>query len=252
MDKKFNLTISVVIAICAYTLLLFLIVLYLKEYPIETKKFSSMPKETLIELDFVDKDNNQNEQVLKQELLESQENVIQDVSSSPDMKSVTNLKSLFSNISDIGTKKPVLDETTEKPQNQTMNRFKSKIEAENTTQKIELLKLIDVKNGSNSAKSSIVATNKGNFDEYYSMINTYILRKWYNFPLLTDVNYLVTANITIDSSGNFSFVMLKFSGDNRVDGAIKLFLRNQSLEKYPVSPDKLIKTIRINFKPYLD
>ncbi|MBI3873862.1 MAG: hypothetical protein HY307_02460 [Arcobacter sp.] len=46
--------------------------------------------------------------------------------------------------------------------------------------------------------------------------------------------------------------MLKYSGDNRIDEAIKLFLKNQSSETYPISPDKLTKTIKINFMPYLE
>lgn len=252
MDKKFHLTVSAIIAICIYVLFIFLIVLYLKNDALEVDKFSAMPKETSIELDFVVENNNPKEEMQKQEILEATENTIQDKSSSTDPKSMSDLKSLFSNVSDIGTKKVTQDEIKEQSTNHQMSRFKSKLDVEKTTQQIELSKLVDIKNNTNNSKSSTIASSKGNFDEYYSMINTYILRKWYNFPLITDVNYLVVANITIDSNGNFSFVMLKYSGDNRVDEAIKHFLKNQILEKYPVSPDKVTKTIRVNFKPYLD
>ncbi len=249
MDNKFRLIVATIIAICIYILIVFSIILYLKSELVETDKFSSLPKETLIELDFVvenDLEKNiqpQNEE-MSQEVFKNQEE------SSIDTKHPADLKSLFSNISDNGTKQDFQQEVKEQTKNQTINRFKSSIESEKSTQQIELSKLVDLKNITNNSSNINNSSNKGKFDEYYSMINTYILRRWYNFPLLTDVNYLVVANITIDSNGNFRYVMLKYSGDNRVDEAIKLFLKNQMFEKYPVSPDKLTKTIRINFKPY--
>lgn len=249
MDNKFRLIVATIIAICIYILIVFSIILYLKSELVETDKFSSLPKETLIELDFVvenDLEKNiqpQNEE-MSQEVFKNQEE------SSIDTKHLADLKSLFSNISDNGTKQDFQQEVKEQTKNQTINRFKSSIESEKSTQQIELSKLVDLKNITNNSSNINNSSNKGKFDEYYSMINTYILRRWYNFPLLTDVNYLVVANITIDSNGNFRYVMLKYSGDNRVDEAIKLFLKNQMFEKYPVSPDKLTKTIRINFKPY--
>jgi protein TonB len=251
MDNKFHLTISTIIAICIYILIVFSIVLYLKNNSVEVDKFSSLPKETIIELDFVVQNNpnkntqSQDEEIIQEQLIEEQEQP-----SSTDTQKAPDLKSLFSNFSDIGTKQDTQNQKNEQQKNQTMSRFKSSIDTDKSTQKIELSKLVDLKNITSNSKSSNTPSNKGNFDEYYSMINTYILRRWYNFPLITDVKYLVSANITIDSNGNFSYVMLKYSGDNRVDGAVKLFLKNQTLEKYPVSPDKVTKTIRINFMPY--
>lgn len=252
MDKKFYLIVSTIIAICIYILFVFSIILYIKNEPLETEKFSSMPEEIAIELSFVGEKQNERKQLQMEEVSELEDNTMQEKNPTLETKSVSDLKSLFSNVSDIGTKKVTQEEIKEQSKNYLMSRFKSKIEVEKTTQQIELSKLADFKSITNSSKSSTIASSKGKFDEYYSMINTYILRKWYNYPLITDVHYLVVANITIDSSGNFSFVMLKFSGDNRVDEAIKLFLKNQTLEKYPVSPDKETKTIRVNFKPYLD
>jgi len=252
MGNKFHLTVSTIIAICIYILIVFLILLYLKSDFVEIDKFSTMPTETSIELDFVVENNPNKETQSQEEVVEEQNREAQEEVSSTDTKKSSDLKSLFSNVSDIGMKKDTQKEPKEQPRNQPMSRFKSSINGEKSTEKIELSKLVDFKNITNSPKSSNISSTKGNFDEYYSMINTYILRKWYNFPLITDVKYLVIANITIDSNGNFSFVMLKFSGDNRVDEAIKLFLKNQTLEKYPVSPDKLTKTFKVNFKPYAD
>lgn len=249
MDNKFRLIVAAIIAICIYVLIVFLIILYLKSELVEIDKFSSLPNETTIELDFViENDQNKNTQSqseeMLQEVLENQEE------SSTNTKQASDLKSLFSNVSDAGIKKDLQNEVKEQTKSQTMSRFKSSIDSDKSTQQIELSKLVDLKNITNSSSNINTSSAKGNFDEYYSMINTYILRRWYNFPLLTDVNYLVIANITIDSNGNFRYVMLKYSGDNRVDEAIKLFLKNQMFEKYPISPDKLTKTIRINFKPY--
>lgn len=248
MDNKFYLTISTTIAICIYILIIFSIVLYLKSNSVEVDKFSSLPKETIIELDFVVQ--NENTLAKNEENMEEQYIVQQEQLSSTNTQKAPDLKSLFSSFSDIGTKQDTQNQKDEQQKNQTMSRFKSSIDTDKSTQKIELSKLVDLKNITSNSKSSNTPSNKGNFDEYYSMINTYILRRWYNFPLITDMKYLVSANITIDSNGNFSYVMLKYSGDNRVDEAVKLFLKNQILEKYPVPPDKLTKTIKINFMPY--
>lgn len=248
MDNKFYLTISTTIAICIYILIIFSIVLYLKSNSVEVDKFSSLPKETIIELDFVVQ--NENTLAKNEENMEEQYIVQQEQLSSTNTQKAPDLKSLFSSFSDIGTKQDTQNQKDEEQKNQTMSRFKSSIDTDKSTQKIELSKLVDLKNITSNSKSSNTPSNKGNFDEYYSMINTYILRRWYNFPLITDMKYLVSANITIDSNGNFSYVMLKYSGDNRVDEAVKLFLKNQILEKYPVPPDKLTKTIKINFMPY--
>jgi hypothetical protein len=248
MDNKFYLTISTTIAICIYILIIFSIVLYLKSNSVEVDKFSSLPKETIIELDFVVQNENtlaKNEENMEEQYIDQQEQL-----SSTNTQKAPDLKSLFSSFSDIGTKQDTQNQKDEQQKNQTMSRFKSSIDTDKSTQKIELSKLVDLKNITSNSKSSNTPSNKGNFDEYYSMINTYILRRWYNFPLITDMKYLVSANITIDSNGNFSYVMLKYSGDNRVDEAVKLFLKNQILEKYPVPPDKLTKTIKINFMPY--
>ncbi|MDD2698899.1 MAG: hypothetical protein PHF17_08885 [Arcobacteraceae bacterium] len=251
MDKKFRLTVSTVIAICIYVLGIILIALYLKKDANEVEKFGTLPTETTIELDLI----STNEiQVSKQ--LPIEEKKIEEIEKLSTAKESTtaNLKSLFSNVSDIGTKtinnKEITEDNQKKSQSQYASRFKSHSTETQTPQQIELSKLVDMKNLTSSSRSETTSSNKGEFDEYYSMINTYILRKWYNFPLITDINYLVVANITIDSVGNFSFVMLKYSGDNRVDGALKLFLKNQTLEKYPIPPDKITKTIKVNFKPY--
>ncbi|MCI0500599.1 MAG: TonB C-terminal domain-containing protein [Epsilonproteobacteria bacterium] len=251
MDNKFHLTISIVIAICIYILIVFSIVLYLKNNSIEVDKFSSLPKETIIELDFVVQDNtnkstqSKSEEITHEQLIEEQEQP-----SLTDTKKVSDLKSLFSNFSDIGTKQDIQNQQKDQQKNKIMSRFKSSIDTDKLSQKIELSKLVDLNNVTNNSKSSNIPSNKGNIDEYYSTINTIILTRWYKYPLITDINYLVSANITIDVNGNFSYVILKYSGDNMVDGAVKLFLKNQTLEKYPTSRDKLTKTIRINFMPY--
>ncbi len=251
MDKKFHFTVSSIIALSVYILFIFAIVLYLKSDSNDTQKFASMPQETIVELDFIVDEKTKEEPNNVEEVVEEPKVEKPLEKEAPESNIQTNLKSLFSNVSEIGTKKQE-DKVEEKSKNQTISRFQSKIDSTTKKEeKIELSKLADFKSLSTQSKNSSTPSSKGNFDEYYSMINSYILKRWYHYPLLTDFNYFVSANITIDSNGNFSFVMLKYSGNVMVDDAVKEFLKNQTFEKYPISPDKTTKTIRINFMPFV-
>lgn len=252
MDRKFHFTVSSIIALGIYVLFVFLIVLYLKNSDLDdTQKFASMPEETLVELDFIlDDVKNVELESIEEKIIENNIEQPSDKESSQN-NSEPNLKSLFSNVSEIGTKK-IEEKVEEKPTKQSASRFQSKIDStKKIEEKIELSKLVDLKNLSAQSKSLSTPSSKGNFDEYYSRINSDILKKWYRYPLLTDYNYFVSANITIDVNGNFSFVILKYSGNTVVDKAVKEFLKSQTFEKYRPHPDNTIKTIKINFMPFV-
>jgi len=250
MGKRFNLYISIFIAVFIYILFLLSVILYLKKENVE--KFSSKFDETIIELDFVVNND------LKDAKINSNVDTSNDVlevetqqSGSLEIKRDLDPKSLFANFT-AKSENIAVKEVIETNTNSVNSRFKSKIEQQNEIKSIELSKLIDVKEVTNSNKIQNNMLDNGKYDEYYSKINKHILTRWYSFPLVTDIKYLVTANITINSKGNFSFVMVKYSGNARIDEAIKEFLQNQALERYPIPPDMLTKTIKINFKPYVD
>ncbi len=250
MDKKFNFTVSSIIAFGSYFLVIISIVLYLKSDLSETQKYSTIPEDTIVEL------NIEIDDIKVQETLQQQEEVVEEstkdsIQENQNSQPTPNIKSLFSSVSEVGTKKDE-NKPDESQKQQNMSRFKSKLDDNQKQQeKIELKKLVDLKDVSSQSKSISTPSSKGKFDEYYSMINTLILKRWYRYPLVTDQNYFVSASITIDSKGNFSYVMLKYSGDTKVDEAVKQFLKDQTFEKYPPPLDGVTKTIKINFMPFV-
>ena len=252
MDKKFNLIISVSLAVCIYVLLVLGILFYLKPQKDNESKKVSM-EETIIEVS-IDASSNENivepskniEDIKPQELITKQE-----ISKSISNKSEPDVKSLFSNIKSDAPGQ-ISKEKPSSSSNTPIAKFQSKIEREKNIKDFELSKLADIKSSPEKTQSVSSPQSQGIFDAYYSKVTSIILTRWYHVPLSQDAKYLVSANITIDSTGNFSFVMVKYSGNSRIDDAVKSFLRNQSLLAYPVSPDKLTKTIRINFIPSSD
>lgn len=247
MDKKFNFFISIFISIFIYLLLILSFFLYIKKENIE--KFSAQSESLAIELDFVVEQNEVLEKVEENSVASIESDVVQEEQKVNAVKQDVNTQSLFGNFnskSEKISKKEVLQENV----SSLNSRFQSKITSkENERKSFELSKLIDVKQATIVTKNQSSSSDDGKYDEYYSKINKYILTRWYNFPFMTDIRYIVTANITISGDGSFDFVIVKNSGNSRIDEAIKEFLMQQRLVKYPVSPDKLSKTIKINFKP---
>lgn len=246
MDNRFYLVVSITLSICIYILIILIVLFYLK--PIEDKEvFSGFKNEFLIELDIV----NDSAEIVEQkgssqELIESQ-SAINDSKDTVTSKSSLDVKSIFSNIKS-ETLNPKISSKVDPALINTNKKFESKIQKDTSINNIELSKLLDIE--SPKSRSANLSLLQGKIDSYYSQISSLILSRWYRFPLTTDAKYLVSANIKIDTAGNFSFVMLKYSGNNHVDEAVKLFLKNQSLETYPVSPDRMTKIIKINFMPY--
>lgn len=251
MGNRSNFFISAFIAISFYILVILAFIVYLQTNNV--KKFQSVSKNTVLELDLIiekPKDIKQNINKSVQKTVTKESKKVVKKSTARSAKQRTDLKSLFARVSTKATKvktKKVMNVRS----NSVNSRFKSKYQKEKKVKNLKVSKLLDVKSKNNSSKPKTVS-NKGNYDEYYSKINSIILTRWYNYPLHTSRDYLVVAEITIDDKGKFSYHVLSLSGDDSVDNAVKLFLENQLLEKYPVSPDNDIKTIRINFKPDIE
>lgn len=246
MDSKFNLIISSILAIFIYILIILLVLFYLKpEENIEV--FSGLQNQSTIEFeiisDIANTTTSEEANLKKQLTTESNDDIkaIDDTVSS-------NIKSLFSDIkSDINTQK--ISKQVSISSGNLDKKFELKNKQDQKDKNIELSKMIDIEHLKSQSQSTS-SLLQGKMDSYYSKISSLILSRWYRIPLVVDTKYLVSANIKIDTFGNFSFSMIKYSGNRIVDEAIVVFLKNQSLETYPVSPDGLSKSIRINFIPY--
>ena len=248
MDKKTTFLFSALVAILFYVLLVASFVLYIQKEKV--KKYKNNASQTALEISIITKPKEKITQ--KQSAKSSPKKVEQTIvkkSASKKAKKTSDLKSLFKDVSTKANK--VVDKKVNKTKaNQVESRFKSKFQREKKNDKVELSKLIDVKNtDSYNSKNTLSQNTIGEKDKYYSMISDMILRRWYNYPLLNNQNYTVKVKITIDTQGNFSYHIVSLSGIDNVDVAIKDFLNNQKFEKYPVSPDNKKKNIQINFKP---
>lgn len=252
MDKKFNLIVAAILSVCIYILSVLGILFYLKpesnDHPL---KIAS--KETIIEVNI---NSSSNEKVIEtsehiEEINPQESTMKQEIIESISKKSEADVKSLFSNVKSEAPSK-IPEEKSSSTLNSPIAKFQSKIEREKNIKDFELSRLADIK--SSTGKTHLVDSpqSQGIFDAYYSKVTSIILTRWNRVPLSQDAEYLVSVNVTIDSFGNFSFVMVKYSNNSRINDAVKLFLKNQSLLTYPVSPDGLAKTIKINFKPSAD
>jgi len=247
MAKNYNFILSAIISLSIYVLIILLFLLYIKTDKV--KKYELVSKNTVLELELIINDkpkdlksNTQNS--IKKSITKK----IIKKSTATSAKKKTNLKSLFANISTKSNqvqKKKVLNVKT----TNVNSRFKSKYEKQKRNESISSSKLIDVKKEQKNKKSILSNNNKGLYDKYFSKINNIILTRWYNYPLFKENDYLVVAEIIIDSKGLFSYHITSYSGNLVVDNAVKEFLKNEKMKKYPISPDGKNKRIRINFKP---
>ena len=246
MDKRYNLLISAFIAIGVYILIILLFIIYLESSKV--KKFELISKDTILELELIiEKTEDKQNVVTKINNKQSKTKKIIKRSTAVSAKKKTDLKSLFARVSTKSTNlksAKVLNIRS----NQVNSRFKSKYQKQKKNNNIKNSKLLNVKNKREMKKINL-ANNKGNYDKYYSKINNIILTRWYKYPIFKQNNYLLIAEITIDAKGNFSYYITSYSNNLIVDKAVKLFLQNEILSIYPISPDGKIKRIRINFKP---
>lgn len=240
-NKTYNSLIASLIAICIYILLILFIFLYLQK-PI-VKNYTSISKNTVIQLDIII----QKDKVLDKKIKEVKKRYSQTVDDSKHSSSVsalkkTDLKSLFSKVStnsDLVQKDKVLN----LQKNENVSRFKSSF-SKNKKQ-IKLKDFDDIKDIKKTQEIDV--TNKGEFDEYFSKVSSFILTKWYNQPLFTQDKYSVKVNIHIDVDGRFSYTIMSYSGNLNVDSAIDTFLKEQLNVVYPIPIDGKSKDILINF-----
>jgi protein TonB len=241
MDNKYNKYISFIVAICLYILLILLVLLYLQKPKV--KKYNSKIKETVIEINLVEF-----EKKIKKELNNinptKKEKILIKNSTSTDSKVKTNLKSLFANVKTKSikiSKKKVLNVKENKVQSRFKSKYKNNIKTDNI--KVSNLKKIN--------KEIISKNTKGDkndmFDKYYSEIKQLLLTRWYKNPIYNTDSYLIKVYVNINTKGQFSFNIIKYSGNIEIDNILNKFLNEQKNIIYPISKDKKSKTILINF-----
>jgi protein TonB len=237
---------SAFIALASYVLLILVFILYIHDN--KTKKFKNVTRETILEVNIISQKKSDTHEKLKSSAVKKNEKTIVKKSTSNSAKKTTNLKSLFANVSTKSNK--IVDRNINKiKSNNVESRFKSKYERDKKVKEVKLSKLVDVKNSKSTIQKNISQNSSGEYDKYYSNINNLILTRWYRYSLLSNTEYLVIVNITIDTQGKFSYHVVKFSGVSNVDRTIKSFLENERLKTYPIPPDKKSKKIQLNFKP---
>lgn len=251
MDKKTAFLFSAFIAILFYILIVLSFFLYIQKENVS--KFKNKSSQTVLEVNIVSEKLKTNDTLKKESskntLEPKKEKTIVKKSTTSKPKKVTDLKSLFAGVSTKSSKIITKTVSTTKA-SQVESRFKSKYDKQRKVKEVQLSKLVDIKNTKLKTNQKHISQNSnGTYHKYYSKINDLILTKWYNYSLLNNHNYLVVVNITIDRQGKFSYHIISLSGLTNVDNSIKVFLENQRLETYPVSPDKQTKTIKLNFKP---
>jgi len=243
MDKSFNIFISAFIAIAMYLLLILAFMLY-SQTPI-VKKYQSLTQDTIIQLDIIINDDTKKDTKVKQKhnTVKVKEIKVEKAFSKSANKKA-NLKSLFAKVS---TKSTIIKEkkALNINKNTTSSRFKSSYKNNKDKSDIKISKLNDLK--TTSAKKVISNKNNGDYDKYYSKINSYILGQWYKYPLFTSDEYLVKVKINITNEGVFSYNILSYSGNLNVDNAVKEFLEIQKNKIYPIPFDNKEKNIIINF-----
>jgi len=230
-----------------YLSFIFMILLYLNKA--HYKKFNSISKDTIIELDIiVDKrDDLKKTKASKTVSQKKEKNAVFKKLKSSSAKKRTNLKSLFAKVSVRGVrvrKRKVLNVRG----NEIISRFKSKFTRKKVVKQVNISKLVDVKKVLNSTKK-VQINSKGNFDKYFSKIHSILLNKWYQYPLLSPQKYKVKVKITISSEGFFRYSVISLSGIEEVDRAVKKFLENEINSRYPKPPDGREKELIINFIP---
>jgi len=238
--------ISGIFSFLIYFSFIFMILLYLNKA--HYKKFNSISKDTIIELDvIVAKKETPKTKISKSIPIRKEKGAIFKKLKSSSAKKRTNLKSLFAKVSVKGVRireKKVLNVKG----NEIISRFKSKFNKKKVIKKINIAKLVDVKKVLNTTKN-IQINSKGNFDKYFSKIHSLLLNRWYQYPLFSPKKYKVKVKVTITPEGFFNYYIISLSGIKEVDKAVKNFLNDQQNLTYPKPPDGKEKILIINFIP---
>ncbi len=225
MDKKSFFVISGVLSISFYLAVCFALLFYINSPKV--KKFDSLKKSTVLNLELISLKSDKMEVVKKSEKKVSK---IVKKSTSKSSKKASNLKSLFKNVKTT-SKKIVKKSTNIKKGSIDPSRFKSKFEKQKKRDNSsDISKLLSSKkNKSNISKKS--SGTKGETHEYYSKIKDILWQRWN--PKFLEAGLKVKVLVMISNSGVFDYKIIKYSQDERFDESLKEFLESQKNEVFP-------------------
>ena len=157
-------------------------------------------------------------------------------------KRVTNLKSLFANVKTKAVKINKSKALNVKSSSQ-ISRYKSKFEKKRKAEVSRLIKSINTSSGKTNLRNEKVQYDT---DAYYSKIKEMLTLRWYTWNTIVVNNLIARVVIFIDSSGHFSYRILKHFGHEKIDSNLENFLNSETTRIYP-KPSKS-ESIEIIFK----
>ncbi len=243
MGNTKDLYISAYIAFGSYFLLLLLFLIYISAKDVQ--KIDSVSKNTVLELEvIVLKDKKSEKKSIVKQIHIKDTKIAKSVvkkSSSVSAKQRSDLKSLFANVKTKATivkKKKV----SNVKKSSISSRFKSKFEKQVKREKVAISKLTDTKN----QKIKKITSSEAKYanDKYFSSIHK-ILYSRYNQLLRID-NLSAAAIITINSRGEFDYIIIEYSDDGAFNSQLELFLEKQKILDFPPPPKSKVN-IEIEF-----
>ncbi|MEA3383241.1 MAG: TonB C-terminal domain-containing protein [Campylobacterota bacterium] len=243
MDNKKAFYLSAFIAVGFYIFLIFSFLFYLQVN--DVKKIDSMVKTTVLQLDVVLESPKEPEKKIEiqSKINKQKSESIVKKSASSSVKQKTNLKSLFANVK-TKSAQVVKKRVMNVKKNSISSRFKSKFEK---VKKKDALSIKDFETNKKSNFNNIISSeSKNENDPYYSKIYQILSSRWRPTIFLNNLKAKVL--ITILSNGKFNYKFVQYSDNMGFDEQLKLFLNSQTIESYPVNPNKRSTSIEIIFQ----
>ena len=234
---------SGLIAFIIYLFCIVSILFYLSEN--ESKKIDAMQKNTILQLEII-VDNTQKIQKSTskpvKKVIKKEEKIVEK-SKSVSITKTADLKSLFSKVK-TKAKKVEKKEVVNVKKSLVSSRFRSNFEKQRKSENIKVSNILD--DVTVKSRANVSMDSKYDKDPYYSKIYEMLGQRWNN--VITFDELFASVLITITSSGGFDYRIIKGSGDETFDEALKDFLQNQKLELYPAYTKGSKTQIEVIFK----
>ncbi|MCI5968762.1 energy transducer TonB [Helicobacter sp.] len=98
----------------------------------------------------------------------------------------------------------------------------------------------------NTQETLSFVTPKGEYDAFYAKVHAILAQNWN--PMRTLIEHFSEVAITIDAQGNFSYVIVKRSGDLKFDEALQGFLDIMRTREFPPYEGGNSTKIMVTFK----
>ena len=215
MQNKTYYYISGFISILLYIGIFILFLFYMNSN--EHKKFDSLSKTTVLQLDIVFYNQNiQQENIKKQSILKK--------SSSKAHKKQANYKTLFAKV-DTEAKNMQKEDIYNNKANENISRFKSKFEKLKKNKSNLVSKILTNIKTKSTNKQISFKSNKAKTHPYYSKIKETLEIRWnFKFP---KAGYSTKVLVIITKDGVFSYTIIKSSSNYLYDELLLSFLNEQ-------------------------